>query len=156
MKELIHSAVALIGALIVSVLVYSIGTIYSLGYAIYMTITYKKPLAFFLFWWRQIDGYCAAAAHLLYALAYSLDLGWNVNGEIIEDLVTAKEDTTFSQKNISVSATIGKLEIDGDLNRTGKWFSKALNFAFMQKSHARGAWEFLQTRLRLEKELYNQ
>lgn len=133
---------------------FSIGTVYSLIYSIYMSVTFKDKWRFFKFWWRLIDGFCAAIGHALYEIAYALDMGWNVNGEILEDIITAKEDTTFSQKNISVSATTGKLEIDGDLNKAGKIFSKALNFFFGQKQHAKDAWMYTKARKELKDQYF--
>lgn len=154
MKELLHGIWSLIWALIVSSLMFSIGTAYSLGYSIVMSVTLKDKWMFFKFWWRLVDGFCAAVGHALYEIAYALDLGWNVNGEILEDLITAKENTTFSQKNISVSATTGKLEIDGDLNTFGKGFSKALNFFFGQKQHAKDAWYYTKARKELKEQYF--
>jgi hypothetical protein len=83
-----------------------------------------------------IDGFAASIGHILFEIAVGLDMSWNVNGEIIEDMVTAKEDTMFSEKNITVSASIGKLELYGDLNKFGRLLSRLLNFVFNQKSHA--------------------
>lgn len=155
MKELLSGLITLIGALIVSVFVYSIGTAYSLGYAIWLSITLKKWYAFFIFWWRMLDGFAAAIGNILFEIAYSLDLGWNVNGEIIEDMITTEENTTFCQKNISVSASVGKLEIDGKLNKFGKKFSKALNIVFGQKRHAIDSWNFLEAKNKLRKGYFN-
>ena len=165
MKELFISILALFGALIMSCLNYPLGIIYSFFYSFVLSFSKKHRkkynpkwgyFFFIYFWVRFIDGFAAAIGHLIYEVGYALDLGWNVNGEIIEDMVTAKENTTFSEKNVSVSASIGKLEIAGDLNKFGRWFSKALNFAFRQKSHAKGAWLFLQEKIRLKKEMFNQ
>ena len=76
-------------------------------------------------------------------------MGWNVNGEILEDMLTAKENTTFTERDLSVSASVGKLELDGDLNKFGKGFSKALNFFFGQKQHAVDAWNYTKARKEL-------
>lgn len=154
MKELLQGIWTLIWALIVSSLMFSIGTVYSLGYSIYMSVTLKDKWRFFKFWWRLIDGFCAAAGHALYELSYALDLGWNVNGEILEDIITAKENTHFSEKNISVSATTGKLEIDGDLNKAGKIFSKVLNFFFGQNQHAKDAWLYTKAKKELQEQYF--
>lgn len=164
MKELAKSLLALLGALVMSVFAFSWGIIWSIGYSFLFSFSKKyrdryKPkwgrLYFIYFWIKFADGILAAIGHLIYAIGYALDLCWNVNGEGIEDLMTAKEDTTFGQKNISVSASIGKLEIDGNLTKFGKGFSKALNFAFQQKSHAKGAWRYLQARIE-NQEMFNQ
>ena len=154
MIELLKGIWSLFWAILVSCLMFSIGTIYSLGYSIWLTVTLKDWKAFFKFWWRLVDGIAAAIGHILYETAYGLDVGWNVNGEILEDMLTAKEDTTFSQKNLSVSASVGKLEIDGDLNKSGKRFSKLLNFFFNQKQHAIDAWRYTQARKELKEQFF--
>ena len=143
MKELLSGIVTLICAMFVTLFMWSIGTLWSLGYSIWLSITLKKWYAFFQFWWRLIDGFCAAIGHMLFETAYALDLTWNVHGEIIEDAVTTEEDTTFNQKNISVSASVGKLEIDGKLNKFGIKFSKFLSLVFRQQRHAVDSWNFL-------------
>jgi len=141
MKELFNSLKALIGACIVSAIYMPLGFVYSLIYSIWLSVSLKEWKAFFMFWWRFIDGILAAIASLIYAVGYALDLGWNVNGEMLEDFWTHEENTYFSQKNISVSATIGNLEDKGELNSFGKVFSSWLDFFFNQKRHSIGAWK---------------
>ena len=77
-------------------------------------------------------------------------MGWNVNGEILEDIITSEENTYFSKKNISVSATVGDLEIRNKLNKVGKIFSKLLNFFFKQKQHAVDAWYYTKDKKELK------
>lgn len=154
MKEFFISIWALIWALIVTILMWSIGTLYSLGYSIWLTISLKKWYAFFEFWWRIIDGYLFAIGHILYEIAYALDLTWNVNGELLEDLITSEEKTTFTDKDISVSASTGKLEVENKLNKFGKIFSKILNFAFGQQQHATDAWYYTQARKELKSKYF--
>jgi hypothetical protein len=154
MKELGIGIWSLLWATAVSVLVITIGTLYSFGYSIWLSITLKKWHACLTFWWRLIDGFAAALGHLFYECAYSQDLCWNVNGEIIEDMITSEEETTFTQKNISVSASTGKLEIDGKLNWFGRGFSKTLNFFFGQKQHAVDAWRYTQARKELKEQYF--
>lgn len=154
MKELFSGIWALIWALVVTSLMWSIGTLYSLGYSVWLSISFKKPLAFFKFWWRLIDGFLAAIGHVLFEVAYALDLTWNVNGEILEDFITHKEDTTFSKKNITVSSSTGRLELDGNLNKLGKRFSKLLNFFFGQKRHAIDSWNYMVAKEKLKNEFF--
>lgn len=143
------------GAIIVSIPVLPLGLIYSIGYGIWLKKRGHRGSAIFRYAWRLIDGMFAALGHIIGEFAYGLDLMWNViGGEMIEDGITAKEDTEFTKKNISVSASVGKLEIDGDLNKTGKNFSKVLNFAFWQKQHAKDAWLYLKARLDLRSKYY--
>jgi hypothetical protein len=154
MLDFLWAIWALIWAIGVSILMFTIGTVYSLGYSIWLSVSGKDWKAFFKFWWRTIDGLFSAIGHALYELAYALDIGWNVNGEIIEDMITAEEETTFGEKNISVSASVGKLEIDGKLNKFGRFFSKLLNFFFWQKQHAIDAWNYTQAKKQLRKEYF--
>lgn len=154
MKELFQGLWALIWAIMVSLLMFSIGTLYSLGYSIWLTVTMKRWYAFFQFWWRMFDGACVVAGHILYEIAYALDMGWNVNGEILEDMLTAEEKTTFTQRDLSVSASVGKLEIDGKLNKFGRGFSKTLNFFFGQKQHAIDAWYYTKAKKELKEKYF--
>lgn len=154
MKELLSGALTLLGALIVSPLMFSIGILYSLCYSIWLSVTLKKWYAFFLFWWRLIDGLCAALGNLLLEVAFSLDLAWNVNGEILEDMITTEENTTFGQKNITVSASTGKIEIDGKLNKFGLKFTKALSLIFKQKKHAIDSWDFYQAKKKIREQYF--
>jgi hypothetical protein len=142
MKEFFSSILVLIGAVIVTVLMWSIGFLYSIGYSIWLTVTLKEPLAFFKFWWRVIDGIFFAIGNVIFQIAYSLDLTWNVYGEIIEDLVTAEEHTTFTDRDMTVSSSVGKLEVDGKLNKFGIKFSEFLNIVFGQKRHAVDSWYY--------------
>lgn len=155
MKELLKGIWTLICAIIVSSLVFSIGTLYSLGYSFWLTVSLKKPLAFFKFWWRLLDGFAASLGYMLYHVSVGLDMAWNVNGEIIEDIVTTEEDTMFTEKNITVSSSIGKLEIDNKLTKSGQKFSKLLNFFFGQKNHATDSWKYDQAKKEIDKQYFN-
>ena len=157
MKELLNGLWVLFCALIVSCLMFSIGTLYTLLYGIWFSRRAKKGnrlTALFRFLWRIVDGMAAAVGYALYEMAYALDLAWNVNGEIVEDMVTTKEDTEFTKKNVSISESVGKLEIDGDLNKFGKKFTKMLNVFFNQKQHAIDAWRFNQAKKKLMEDYF--
>jgi hypothetical protein len=159
MKELLNGLWVLFCALIVSCLMFSVGTLYTLLYGIWFSRRAKKGnrlTALFRFLWRILDGMAAAVGYALYEMAYSLDLAWNVNGEIVEDMVTTKEDTEFTKKNVSISESIGKLEIDGDLNKFGKKFTKMLNVFFNQKQHAIDAWRFNQAKKKLMEDYFEE
>jgi hypothetical protein len=154
MKEFFISIWALVWAIGVTILMWTLGLTYSFVYSIWLTITLKKWYAFFVFWWRLIDGLFFAIGHILYEVAYALDLTWNVNGEILEDMFTAEEKTTFTDRDISVSASVGKLEVEGKLNKSGQRFSKVLNFAFGQKQHATDAWYYTKARKELKQKYF--
>jgi hypothetical protein len=154
MKELGYGILIIILALIASCLMFTIGTAYSLGYSIYMSLSLKDWKRFPMFWWRILDGYCACIGHVLFETGVALDMAWNVNGEILEDMVTSEENTSFSNKNITVSASVGKLESSGHLNRSGEIFSKLLNIIFGQKNHAIASWLYHQYKTELKEELF--
>ena len=155
MRELFQGLITLIGAIIVTIFMWSIGTLYSFGYSIWLTITLKKWYAFFKFWWRLIDGFAAVIGHILYQIAIGLDMSWNVNGEIIEDVITAEENTMFSEKNITVSASTGKLKLENKLNKSGLIFSNVLNRVFNQKNHALDAWHYYIDKKNLDNKYFN-
>lgn len=143
MRNLGSSILFLLSACIVSIVVFLVAPIYTVCHAVYMTFKGKKPwyhVAVLL--WRTVDAFAYALGHIIYAVAYALDLMWNAFGEILEDMITAKEDTTFTQAGVTVSASVGKLEIDGDLNEHGKRSSKILNWFFNQEAHAADSWKF--------------
>ena len=147
MIQLLKSLLALIGAIIVSIPMFTLGVLYMVFYGLYMSKRAKKEnriIYFLKFCWRIFDGFLAGLGHMIYQVGYTLDLWWNVFGELLEDCITHEENTTFTEPNVSVSASVGKLEIDKKLNKTGKFLSKLLNFAFQQSSHAKGAWKHLQ------------
>jgi len=129
-------------SIIVSIIILPLGFLYSFGYSFWLLITLKNWKAFFVFWWKLFDGFAYALGYILYNLALGLDLAWNVNGELIEDSITAKENTTFGDKETTVSASVGKLELDNKLNKTGKGFSRVLNVVFWQRAHAIDSWNF--------------
>ena len=154
MKEFFKGILVFCGASIVSLIFFWFLFLYSFGYSIWLSVTLKKWYACFQFLWRMIDGTFATIGYLLYQIGYSQDLLWNVYGEAIEDATTAKEDTNFSQKNITVSASIGKLEIDNKLNKSGRVISEILNIAFWQKQHAKDSWLFLKAKEELKENYF--
>jgi hypothetical protein len=70
-----------------------------------------------------------------YSNAITIDILGNVNGELIERFVTKERNTLFGQQGVTISASLGDLEIRGKLNKKGLFLSKILNFAFNQKQH---------------------
>ncbi len=154
MKEFFSGLVVLIASSIVTVTTLWFLFIYSLGYSIWKSVTLKDWKAFFVFWWTLIDGVFACIGHILYNIGYAQDMLWNVKGEALEDMITAKEDTEFGKKNRTVSASVGKLEIEGDLNAWGRFSSKVLNFVFQQKQHAKDSWYMKLAKDELKEKLF--
>ncbi len=143
MKEFINGLYIFVLSVLVSTIIFTLGTVYSFFYSLWLSITLKDWKAFFRFWWNLIDGIFAMFGHMLYHVGYGQDIGWNVNGEMLEDAITSKEDTMFGKKNIPVSASIGKLELENKLTTLfGRGLSKLLNIVFNQKQHAIDSWLF--------------
>jgi hypothetical protein len=142
MKELLQGLLAALMAVIVSALLLPWLTIYSIFYSIYFAFKLRSFMSLLRFWWKVIDGTLAAVGHILYSIGIGLDMSWNVQGEFLEDTITAKEDTTFGDKSVTVSASVGKLEMDHDLNKWGRMSTRILNVVFWQKRHAIDSWLF--------------
>ena len=155
MKEFIKGLLELIGAILVTIIIMPLGFVYSILYSLWLTVTLKDGLAFFKFWWRFFDGILSSIGYMFHSIAYGLDLMWNVNGEIIEDIITHEEHTEFSKKNVTVSASTGKLEIENKLNKRGKFMLKVLNVTFNQNQHAIDAWEYLVEMRKLKSNYFN-
>lgn len=150
MKQLLKSLIAMVLACAVSTFLIPLQTLYCIGYSLYFTIKLRSPLFFFKFWFKTIDGLMHAVGHFFYHFGFTLDVMWNVQGELIEDLITSEEKTTFNNKKYTVSASVGKLQIDNKLNKLGVKFANLLNIVFWQKNHTKGAWLYTQARYELE------
>ena len=141
MKEFVKGLAVLIGAIIITLLYLPIGFSYTYIHAFYFWAKSKKRKTFLSLVWRQIDGSFAVLGYLMHHTAVALDMLWNVNGELIEDLTTTSENTWFGNKSTTVSTATGKEEVLNRQKPRGKWFNKTLNLAFGQKSHAADSYE---------------
>ena len=142
MKEFLNGLIVLIASSMVTLILFWYLILHQIFHAIYMTITLRDWKSLGKLVWRTIDGTFATIGYLFYQIGYSQDLIWNIYGEAIEDVTTAKEDTLFGKKNVTVSTSIGKEEIEGRLVPSGKKISKVLNVVFNQKQHAIDSWLF--------------
>jgi len=153
MKEFLIGLIALILSTAVTCVVIPTSFVYNFFYALWLSITLKDWKAFPRFIWKTIDGTFAAIGYIFYHISMGQDIMWNVNGEMLEDMITDMEDTKFGDKTYTVSASVGHIQKNNKLNKYGKWCSKVLNFMFWQKSHALDSWEF-QTKKRELKSNY--
>lgn len=137
MKEL-KSPLECIAAIILSCIVIPSGMIYNAGKSIYHCIKMKPIMAvmfFFIYWLTVVYQVWNVIKYLLNKIAIAIDLLGNVtSGEMIEDCVTAKESTMYGRGDITISSATGELEVNNDLNSTGKWFTKALS-KILGKNH---------------------
>ena len=73
--------------------------------------------------------------------ALTLDILGNVNGQLIERLVTCERDTLFGREGVTISASLGELEYRNKLNKKGLKLSKILNFVFREETHCLTAYQ---------------
>lgn len=72
--------------------------------------------------------------------AITIDILGNVNGELLERLVTKEKNTLFGKRGVTISASLGELEYIGKLNKRGLFLSKLLDLCFNQKHHCLSAY----------------
>lgn len=132
--------IQLIAACIVTVVLLPLGLLYSLIKPIVDSKS-KPPLfilkKFGLYWLNILIQFWRSFKYIAYHTALFLDYTWNVfAGELLEDIITWKENTWFGNGKTTVSASIGQLENKDSLNKIGKRFSSFLNFVFNEENHA--------------------
>lgn len=74
-----------------------------------------------------------------YSNAITIDILGNINGELIERIVTKERNTLFGSKGVTISASLGQLEYRKKLNRFGTFISKTLDIAFNEPNHCLNA-----------------
>lgn len=142
-KEFRYGLLTTIGSVIVFTPIIAFGILYHIPYSIYMPFKERDWKLFFKIWWRAIDGTYATIGDILYlGFAERYDELGNVWGEWLEDSVGMEEDTSFGDKQTTVSASIGWYEYNNIfMFKRGHKLSKVLNWAFRQNRHAIGSWE---------------
>ena len=118
-----------IGPIPISLL--SIGVLYTFSkpFYDYRGNPFTKRLQSVLIWiFRVLYEVWVVFKKIFLFIGYVIDLYGNVIlGELIEDIVTAKEDTYFGKGNITISAALGDLKLQGKLNKRGLWFCDVLS-----------------------------
>lgn len=120
-----------ISAIIVFGVISVLGIVWHTGKGIYDCVRLKPIRAiksFVMYWVKFLYQIWNVIKYFLLQTAIALDLfGNTAGGELIEDCVTAKENTLYGRGDWTVSAATGKLETENDLNKTGKWFTNVLS-----------------------------
>lgn len=144
MKKELQPLVLFISAILVFGTLAILGMVYNLGKSIYGCIRLKfwqGVFSFVGYWLNVLYQLWNVAKYFLMKSAVAIDLFGNVaGGEMLEDVVTAKENTLFGDGNITISASIGKLEINGGLNKRG-WFLTKLLSKVLGKNHSIDAYQ---------------
>lgn len=132
-KKIISGPIALLASLILSIIILPVGFLYTIGkYAkeckVNPILTMLKNFGLSIL---------LVISYLCMRVAVAIDkLGNVVAGEFLEDFITSKEDTLFSDPNTTISSSTGALEVEGELNETGLWFSKMLSKVLGEDNHA--------------------
>jgi hypothetical protein len=148
MKEFLISFITMIMGIIVFTFISLLGLVYGFGYSIYMTIIYKDIIYFFRYWWKMIDGLFTSIGHIMYQIAIGFDFIANIfGGELMEDFVSHKSVSHFGEKNTTISASIGGLELKSKedklyKSKKGQILSEILNIVFNQTQHCIDSWKF--------------
>lgn len=132
-KRLISGPIALLASIVIATILLPVGFIYTIGkYAkeckINPFLTMLKNFGLSILF---------VISYLCMRVAVAIDILGNViAGEFLEDFITSKEDTLFSKPDITISSSTGALEVEGELNKTGNWFSKILSKVLGEDNHA--------------------
>lgn len=132
-KKIISGPIALLASLILSIILLPVGFLYTIGkYAkeckVNPILTMLKNFGLSIL---------LVISYLCMRVAVAIDILGNViAGEFLEDFITSKEDTLFSKPDITISSSTGALEVEGELNKTGNWFSNLLSRAIGEDNHA--------------------
>ena len=132
-KKIISGPIALLASLILSIILLPVGFLYTIGkYAkeckVNPILTMLKNFGLSIL---------LVISYLCMRVAVAIDrLGNVVAGEFLEDFITSKENTLFSDPNTTISSSTGALEVEGELNKTGTWFSKILSKVLGEDNHA--------------------
>ena len=114
--------IQLVAACIVTVVLLPLGLLYSVIKPI--VDSKSKPILFIIkkfvkYWLNILAQFWRSFKYIAHHTALFLDYTWNVfAGELLEDIITWKENTWFGNGKTTVSASIGQLEDKGYLNRT--------------------------------------
>ena len=150
-KKEIEPVLLFIAALIVFGTLSVFGMVYNLGKSIYECFQVKFWEGLFKFvgyWLRVLYQLWNIVKRLLVddGLAICIDYFGNVSaGEMCEDCCTTREDTLFGKGDVTLSAAIGKEEVEGFLVKFGWGVTKMLSIV-LGKNHSVDAYKKLQTK----------
>ena len=133
MKKEIEPLLLFISALIVFGTLSVFGMLYNFGKSIYECCRgnfFTGVFKFIYYWLKVLYQLWNVVKYFLMKSAIAIDLFGNVaGGELVEDCVTAKEDTLFGKGSVTMSAGVGELEIEDELNPRGVFLTNLLSKA---------------------------
>ena len=144
MKKEVKPLLLFLSALIVFGTLSVFGMVYNLGKSIYECFRgniFTGICKFIYYWLKVLYQLWNVVKYFLMKSAIAIDLFGNVaGGELVEDCVTAKEDTLFGKGSVTMSAGVGELEIEDELNPRGLFLTNLLSKA-LGKNHSVEAYE---------------
>lgn len=139
MKKELQPIILFLSALIIFTLLSMIGIVYTCGKAIkesFQVNFWQGIVKLIKFWLNILYQLWNVIKYLLMGLVITFDLFANVTaGELLEDFVTANEDTLYTNGNYTISAATGECEVNKKLNRKGGWLTNLLSKA-LGKNHS--------------------
>lgn len=156
LRFLLEALLGVVLAIIVTVVLKSIGLIYSIGWMVYYINQPKRLLEFVDTW---IGGILQNIAWILMKFSLFLDFLWNVGGsaELLEDFSTTREGSLFNTPRVSISASIGEAEELDDTTQHVRGFSRGLNVIFRETTHCLSSYrKYINTKNFNKKEFNNE
>jgi len=130
LKEITPILLLLSGTIVFGIIIL-VGIIYNLFCSIIKVFQVRFYLGighFIEYWLKLIYQVWNALKYLMLHVAIGEDLIGNAaGGKLIERLVTDQRDTLYGKGNITISAATGQQEVEGKLNKDGKWLTWALS-----------------------------
>jgi len=139
MKEM-RPILLLVFAVIVFTLISGIGIIATVILGLFFWWRNKNFVKMLLLIPRIIYQIWIAIKYLICQIALTIDLIGNaLAGELIEYIITSERNTLFGKGNVTISASVGDLELRKNLNKRGLKFTKLLSYIF-EENHSVNAY----------------
>ena len=137
-KNLIKSLLILCASLCFFSIVSLIGGV--MAPFVYFFDENKTFLGFFMYIIKIFSGVFNSISYIIHSFAVGYDIFCNaIAGDSIEFTITPQRDTMLGNGKNTVSAGIGDVSKDKELNLFGKCINKGLNIVFNQEDHGRDA-----------------
>jgi hypothetical protein len=128
----ISTVLVAVVSVLLGVIFIPIGAIYTMSkpFYDYKGKSFKVRMKMFGLWFLKVlYQFWVVIRYIFLQVGYIIDLFGNVLvGELIEDIVTASEDTMFGKGGITISAALGDLKKRDKLNKRGLWTCKVLSW----------------------------
>ena len=137
-KNSITSLFLMIFAILLSVILYPLGIIYT--FLLQPLFIYVGKRNLFRYFWDFIVQIYVVVMNLCFQIAYSFDiLGNVVVGDLIELFATKEKETLFANKDYTISQSLGYIQEKNILTKNGARIIQFVDFIF-GKNHCINAY----------------